>query len=72
MFIKRSPVKSSAITSVGYNADKKILEIEYISGEVYDYFNVPQRIFNEFMQAESKGTFANTQIKDRYKFEKKE
>ncbi|MDI3321053.1 KTSC domain-containing protein [Pinibacter soli] len=71
MFIKRSPVKSSAISSIGYNADKKILEIEYISGDVYDYFKVPEHIFNELMQAESKGTFANTRIKEHYESEKK-
>jgi len=71
MFIKRSRVKSSAISSIGYNAEKKILEIEYFSGEVYDYLNVPEDIFNELMQAESKGTFANTRIKDHYEFEKK-
>lgn len=72
MFIKRSRVKSSAILSIGYHVDKKILEIEYISGEVYDYFNVPEHIFNELMQADSKGTFANTRIKEHYEFEKKE
>ncbi|MBV4358957.1 KTSC domain-containing protein [Pinibacter aurantiacus] len=72
MFIKRSPVKSSAISSIGYNAEKKVLEIEYFSGDVYDYFDVPEHIFNELMQAESKGTFANKMIKDHYEFEKKE
>jgi hypothetical protein len=72
MFIKRLPVKSSAIASIGYHAEKKILEIEYISGEVYDYLNVPEHIFNELMQADSKGTFANTRIKDHYEFEKKQ
>jgi hypothetical protein len=72
MFIKRSPVKSSAIVSIGYNSERKILEIEYISGEVYDYLNVPENIFNELMQAESKGTFTNTQIKQHYDFEKKD
>ncbi|MBA7540511.1 hypothetical protein ES705_32810 [subsurface metagenome] len=39
--MKRKQVESSNLASVGYDADKKILEIEFNHGGVYQYFNVP-------------------------------
>ena len=52
----RIPVRSRAITSYGYDAAKRIFEVEFKSGEVYDYFRVPASVHDAFLRAESKGT----------------
>lgn len=61
-------VSSSTIVSVGYDPKRATLEIEFESGRVYQYYDVPANLHDEIMQAPSKGQFFNTHIKDRYSF----
>jgi hypothetical protein len=68
--IKRKPVASSNIASVGYDATKKILEIEFNHGEVYQYFDVPTELYEEFINAGSYASYFYHNIKDGYKFVK--
>ena len=44
------------------------LEVEFRSSRVYQYYGVPANLYEEIMQAPSKGQFLNTHIKDRYSF----
>jgi hypothetical protein len=54
--MKREPVKSSSIKSVGYENRSKILEIEFHRGpSLYRYFDVPWLVYSELMTSESKG-----------------
>jgi hypothetical protein len=70
--MKRQPVESSSIASVGYDPTWKMLEIEFKdTGEVYLYFDVPQSEYEAFMRAPSKGTYLNQQFKKAgYRFER--
>jgi hypothetical protein len=70
--VKREPVESSSIASVGYDPRWKMLEIEFReSGEVYLYFDVPQLEYGALMSAPSKGTYLNQQFKKAgYRFER--
>jgi len=65
-----NPVSSSNIRSIGYDATHKILEIEFTSGEVYQYFDFLPHVYEAFMNASSKGRFFATLIKDRFRFVK--
>jgi KTSC domain len=51
----RTPVESSSIKSVGYEADTETLEIEFCSGAIYQYAGVNQLSYDLFRAAESKG-----------------
>jgi hypothetical protein len=62
----REQVKSSNIKSVGYDPEQKILEIEFKSGAVYQYEEVPEDVFQEMLVAESVGKYFNTQVKGNY------
>jgi hypothetical protein len=64
--MKRDAVVSSAVRSVGYQDGT--LEIEFVSGRVYQYFDVPERLYQELMRATSIGTFFNERIRDRFRF----
>lgn len=68
--IERTPVASSNLAAVGYDARAQVLEIEFLHGGCYRYFDVPKSIFAALMSAESKGRFFSTNIKDRFRFEK--
>lgn len=57
------PVDSSNHSAAGYDADNAIMRIEFKKGgSVYDYFDVPQYIWDEYMAAESKGSYAHKNI----------
>ena len=53
---------------IGYDADTQALEVQYNNGGVYQYQGVPQDVFDQLMNAASKGTFINQQIKNSYVF----
>jgi hypothetical protein len=69
--MRRKPVESSAISSVGYDARSAVLEVEFSSGAVYDYFDVPRPVYESLMKASSKGRFVSRRIRDRYPFERR-
>lgn len=64
--MKRSAIKSSNLASVGYNKSKKILEIEFTHGGVYQYFEVPGEVYSKLLSAESAGKFFNSEIRDKF------
>jgi hypothetical protein len=70
--IVRVIVVSSMIKSVGYRAADSTLEVEFQSGAVYRYADVPGYVFDEMVESESVGKAYNRYVKDRYTFTKVE
>ncbi len=66
--MRRSRVESTTVNSVGYDAKAGILELEFCSGAVYQYLEVPAVAYQEFLGAPSKGKYFNLHIRDRYRF----
>lgn len=66
--MKRIPVTSSNLRSVGYSPLQQILEVEFSTGAVYQYSGVPQDVYDEFMGAESKGSYFYQRIRSTYTF----
>lgn len=60
----RKPVTSSNIKSIGYNEEKKVLEIEFNSGSIYEYSNVPKDAYKSLNNASSKGQYFIKYIKE--------
>lgn len=63
--MQRESVTSSNAVSVGYDAPSETLEVEFNNG-IYQYYNVPQPIYDQMMAAESIGKFLNVYIKPVY------
>ncbi len=58
---------SSAIRRAEYNPATAVLQIWFVeSGGPYDYYGVPQYVFDGLCRATSKGTYYNDHIRDRY------
>lgn len=68
--MKRTNVESSNIESIGYDSRSQTLEIEFLNGTIYQYFDVPERIFEELMGADSHGRYLNANIKGIYRYSK--
>lgn len=64
--IVREPVDSSVIRAMGYDDDHALLEIEFVSGDVYRYHFVPRRIWNELRHAPSKGAYFANAIREKF------
>ena len=68
--MERQPVDSSAIRSVGYDAFNSILEIEFVQpNRIYAFYDVPYSVYSELMEAESKGSYFNEDIRDLYAYQ---
>lgn len=63
----REPVNSSSITAVGYAAQYQLLEIEFRSGAIYQYFAVSPEAHRGLLDAESVGRHFVHRIKRRYR-----
>lgn len=57
------PVKSSNISAVRYLEASKTLEVNFTSGTIYEYANVPAGVYDEMMAAESLGGAFNRLIR---------
>jgi KTSC domain len=66
--VRRRPVESTSLESVGYDSTEQRLEIEFKHGAIYEYLDVPAEVFEAFLAADSKGTFFNNDIKTSYDF----
>jgi hypothetical protein len=59
----RLPVDSEAIASFGYDPEEQVLEVEFVSGRVYQYFGVHEEVLDDMRHAESLGEWFNLQFK---------
>lgn len=68
--MKRQPVDSTNLKSVGYDKASKTLEIEFQNGGVYEYYEVPKEEFDDLMSANSKGSYFMSNIRPFYSYGK--
>ena len=64
--IKRQPVKSRILRSVGYDDTTKILEIEFQSGLVYQYLIVPPKVYADLMHSSEIGKYYSEKVRPKF------
>jgi KTSC domain len=69
--MRRQPVDSEAVNSIGYDARQQTLAVEFREGRIYDYLGVPEETYRELMRADSIGKFVSTRIKPHFKFRRR-
>ena len=65
-----SPVNSSNISAVGYDADNEAVYVQFLNGSVYVYKGVPQHEFENLKTAPSVGSYLNRNYKNVYPYER--
>ncbi len=65
----RTPVSSSDLQSVGYDATTRTLEVEFNNGSVYQYSGVPESTYRGLISASSHGKYFHACIKDAYPYQ---
>lgn len=68
--MRRDHVESENIESIGYDSRSQTLEIEFLNGSIYQYFDVSQHIYDGIIGAASHGKFLASNIKGHYRYSK--
>ena len=64
--LPRIEVRSTLLTSVGYDDEKQIMEAEFHAGGIYQYHGVPLDVYEGIFTAASVGRYFNDEIKEKY------
>jgi hypothetical protein len=59
-------VTSSAIAGLAYDPIRGTLHVQFRDGTTYQYVGVPLRVYEDLMQAESKGAHFNRCVRPHY------
>lgn len=65
-----TPVESTTLSGIGYDAALRILYLEFIDNSAYRYHEVPHAVFDDLMSAPSKGFCFNRTIRGRFAYER--
>lgn len=65
--IKRAPVQSTALASVGYSKRLHALEIEFRNGAIYRYLEIGPDLYDGLISASSKARFYDDNIRHKYR-----
>lgn len=69
--VKRIPLKSSKMTSLGYDAAKMISEIKFYHGALYQHFDDPEKVCEEFKSSSSTSSCFMNNIKSNFYYHEK-
>jgi hypothetical protein len=64
--VERKRVNASTIRSVGFDAGRQTLEVEFTSGSIVQYSGVSPDVHRRFMSAPSPGSFFQDQIDEHF------
>jgi hypothetical protein len=64
------PVTSSNLASVGYDADSQTLTIEFRKSGTYEFYDVPESVYQDLMSSGSHGEYFARNIRGKYRYVK--
>ena len=66
--MERTPVEDRTLVSIGYDAEARILEIEFPKGKVYQYLDVPPELHAWLMRSHDKLSLFRHKIDGPFQF----
>ena len=60
--------ESSNIVRFRYDEETLTLEVEFKGGNIYQYFDVPSGVVEEFQMAQSKGQYFGQNIRNAFRY----
>jgi hypothetical protein len=61
-------VESTTLLTVAYDESRKLLQLEFCSRAVYQYFGIPEAVHQDLLRADSKGSYFNQVIRGRFPY----
>ncbi len=66
--MERQRVESSMLREVGYDPERRTLEVEFTSGQVYEYSDVPPEVYAGLLRAESLGQYFHENVRGAFSY----
>jgi hypothetical protein len=66
--MKSHAIHSSVVRNADYEESLRQLDIEFIGGSIYRYYDVDETLFDAFIGSPSKGEFLNMSIKPNHRY----
>jgi hypothetical protein len=66
--MERQKVESSMLREVAYDPETRTLEVEFTSGGVYEYHDVPPEVYADLLRAESHGQYFRAHVRGAYPY----
>ena len=63
------PIESKLLAAAAYVAPRRILYLRFQTGEIYRYFTFPADLYLELLEAESKGRYFLSHIRNRFPYQ---
>lgn len=60
------PVKSTSLAAIAYESPRQRLHIHFQDRSVYTYFDVPAHVYQQLLEAPSKGLYFNARIRGKF------
>ncbi len=60
------PVASTMASAIGYDSENEVLQIEFNSGEVYQYSDIDEDTWEDLYSSDAVGKYYNQYIKGKY------
>ena len=71
--IPRQFIDSSMLKSIGYDAERQVLVLEFAGYEtIYEYYNVPSDIHEALLESDSVGRTFNQLVRNHFNYQKME
>jgi hypothetical protein len=62
--------ESKLLAASAYDGENRILYLRFRSGEVYRYFGFPEEQYRQLLDAESRGRYFLSNIRNRFRYER--
>lgn len=63
-------VDSSVVAAAGYQPEERLLVVLFNTGRAYEYYDVPEEIYDGLMAAESKGAYINQHVIGKFSYDR--
>lgn len=70
LLVPLTPVESSNISAIGYDPDRRWMSVEFKSGALHQYRDVPADIYAEFKDALSVGSYYAMNVRGKFPSDK--
>lgn len=66
--MNRIHVDSSNISEIGFDKNSLTLEVLFVNGRLYQYFDVPENVHQDLVSAGSVGQYFNAHVRGVYRY----
>ncbi|WZL74104.1 KTSC domain-containing protein [Clostridiaceae bacterium 35-E11] len=67
--MKQTKICANNLDFIGYDPSNQVLEIKFISGEVYHHYNVPSFIYDALVNADYPGYYLHAHVRNHYPYQ---